>query len=90
MKKFVMILALLTLFLAAGCGGGSETTADEAAKAADAAASTAETQVAVHDCDGGCGMTKVPVDQLTQVDDKFYCTGCAKHAQEEDHSGHNH
>ena len=48
---------------------------------------------AVHDCDGGCGMTNVPEVQLTEVDGKYYCKGCmAKMEAEEhtDHEGHDH
>ncbi len=86
MKKFLMILALGALFLAAGCGGG-----DDTEQAADKAAEAA-TEVAVHDCDGGCGMTKVAVDKLTVVDGKYLCEGCAKKAKGDghDHEGHDH
>jgi hypothetical protein len=92
MKKWMILVALLSLFLVAGCGGGSDETQAEAAKDTEAPAAEApagETQVAAHDCDGGCGMKNVPMDQLTEVDGKYYCAGCAKHAQEHDHD-HNH
>jgi len=43
---------------------------------------------AVHDCAGGCGMTNVPEDQLTLIDGKWYCAGCAKKmAAEHPHGG---
>ena len=85
-KSFVVLAAaVFALGLVVGCGGGGE---DEAATAekADAAA----TVVAVHDCDGACGMKDVPVDKMTVVDGKYYCAGCAKKAEGEDHSGHDH
>jgi formylmethanofuran dehydrogenase subunit E len=56
-----------------------------APKPAEAAAET----VAVHDCEGGCGMTAVPEDKMTQIDGKWYCGGCA-HMLQGDHDGHNH
>ncbi len=88
-KKTILVttlVALLTLVpLLSGCGGGGEQ--EEAAPAEDAAAT-----VAAHDCAGGCGMTNVPEDQLTEVEGKWYCAGCVpKEAEEEeDHSGHDH
>lgn len=104
MKKMLILLALLALFAVAGCGGGSQDTQAEAAKTTEAPADTApvsehptaehptaETQLAAHDCDGGCGMTNVPMAQLTEIDGKYYCAGCAKSLKsDEDHSGHNH
>nr|MEE4266664.1 hypothetical protein [Candidatus Krumholzibacteria bacterium] len=84
MKKILVLMGLLALLLAAGCGGGDETAADKVEAAAE------DAQVATHDCDGGCGMKAVPVDQLTEKDGKFYCAGCLKKVEEEDHSGHNH
>lgn len=85
MKKMTVLLSALALMLAlvafAGCG---DQPADDAAAKADA------TVVATHDCDGGCGMTKMPADKTTEIDGKFYCTGCAKHMQEGNHEGHNH
>ena len=84
MKNWMIIMALMSLFLVAGCGGDSDTAENAAEKA------TEEVQVATHDCDGGCGMKDVPKDQLTEIDGKFYCAGCAKKVQEDDHSGHNH
>lgn len=104
MKKLMLLLALLALFVVVGCGGESKDTQAEAAKTADAPAvetpaaehptaehPTAETQLASHDCDGGCGMTNVPMDQLTEIDGKYYCAGCAKHLKtDDDHSGTSH
>lgn len=89
-KKTILataLVALLTLVpLLAGCGGGGE---EESAAPAEKAAS-AET-VATHDCAGDCGMTNAPEDQMTEIDGKWYCTGCAaKLTEEEDHSGHDH
>ncbi|MBU2502654.1 hypothetical protein KJ682_15080 [bacterium] len=55
--------------------------------------------VAVHDCDGGCGMTAVPEAQMTEVDGKWYCKGClakveaekaAEHPEHPGHDGHDH
>lgn len=55
--------------------------------------------VAVHDCDGGCGMTAVPEAQMTQVDGKWYCKGClakveaektAEHPEHPGDDGHEH
>jgi hypothetical protein len=44
--------------------------------------------VATHDCAGDCGMTNVPESEMTEIDGKWYCAGCARKAQE-DH-GHDH
>lgn len=57
----------------------------------DAAAAPAagEQAAAVHDCAGGCGMTAVPEDQLTEIEGQWYCAGCARKAGE-DHTGHGH
>lgn len=49
-----------------------------AEKMAGAAAQDAGEQVAVHDCDGGCGMKDVPINQLTELNGKYYCQGCLK------------
>ena len=89
LKKSVVGLAavLLVLGLVVGCGGGDGEQAAEAEKAAPAADATV---VAVHDCDGACGMKDVPVDKMTVVDGKYYCAGCAEHAKGGDHSGHDH
>ena len=81
----VLAAAVFALGLVVGCGGGGEDAAATVEKA-DAAA----TEVAVHDCDGGCGMKDVPVDEMTVVDGKYYCAECAKKIQEGDHSGHDH
>lgn len=87
MKKFLILLAISALVLAAGCGGGGDS--EQAAEKAEGAAAEG-TEVAVHDCDGGCGMTKVPVDQLTVVDGKYLCAGCEKSAKSDEHKGHDH
>ncbi len=84
------LVSLLALFLfVAGCGDGGDT-ASEAESAAPAeevapaettvetATETATETVAVHDCAGGCGMTGMHEDQMTEIDGKFYCPGCAK------------
>ncbi len=85
MKKMMILLSavvlLVSLMAFTGCG---EKPADEGAAKADA------TVVATHDCEGGCGMTDMPADKTTEIDGKFYCTGCAKHMQEENHEGHDH
>lgn len=82
MKKLIIILSALVLMLSlvavAGCGDNAAT--EEAA----------ETVVATHDCDGGCGMTDMAADKTTEIDGKFYCAGCAKHMQEGSHEGHSH
>ncbi len=98
-KRNILAAFLVTLMcglpLVGGCGGGGDEEAAvpaESAASAEAAAPT-EATVAVHDCDGACGMTNVPEDQLTEIDGKWYCAGCAPKAQEEadeDHSGHDH
>ena len=55
------------------------------------ATGTAATEhpTAVHDCAGPCGMKAVAEDQLTEIDGKWYCAGCAKNAAQ-DHTGHDH
>jgi PBP1b-binding outer membrane lipoprotein LpoB len=96
-----LALVLLVAVLTGGCGQKeaeeaqapppASTTQEAQAPAATEAAETADSTtagVAVHDCAGGCGMTNVPEDQLTEIDGKWYCAGCAKKLQEEDHSGH--
>lgn len=85
------LVSLLAIFLlVAGCGDGGGDTASEAESAAPAeeaaptaaatetAAETATETVAMHDCAGGCGMKAMPEDQMTEIDGKFYCGGCAK------------
>jgi len=83
MKKMIILLSALVLLVSlvsfTGCGD----------KPADDAKADA-TVVATHDCDGGCGMTNMPADKTTEIEGKFYCTGCAKHMQEGNHEGHNH
>jgi len=92
MKTLLLALLCALALLLAGCGGGgddAESTTEQAVESAADAAADAAAEIAVHDCDGACGMKDVPLDQLTKVDDKFYCAGCAKKAQEE-HKGHDH
>ncbi len=47
-----------------------------AEKMAATAAASGDQQVAVHDCDGGCGMKDVPINKLTEVNGKYYCQSC--------------
>lgn len=92
LKRLLVVLATLMFALVLGCGGGDDTAAD-AEKAADEVI-----VVTVHDCDGDCGMTGVAVEEMTVVDGKYYCAGCAKKAagaeqpghDGHDHSGHDH
>lgn len=75
------LMALLAIgLLLSGCSGGEDTeaTADKADPAVDSAPT--ET-VAAHDCEGGCGMKAVPEANMTQVDGKWLCGGCAKKAE---------
>ena len=85
------LVSLLAIFLfAAGCGDGGGDTASQTESAApaeeaapaetatEAATETATETVAVHDCAGGCGMTGMPEDKMTEIEGKFYCAGCAK------------
>lgn len=86
--KTLTILSVMILLLApmafTGCGQNNDS-ADQAAESAS------QDQVATHDCDGDCGMKDVPMDQLTEIDGKYYCAGCAhKIEAEDDHSGHDH
>ncbi|MCP4549803.1 MAG: hypothetical protein GY835_25390 [bacterium] len=78
MKKITMFLLLailaLGMILLPGCGDKTET-ADE---------TTADTKLAAHDCDGGCGMTDVPMERLSEVDGKYYCAGCKVKMDRED------
>jgi len=92
MKKgnlILMALAVGLLLALVGCSSGDNEAANPPA---EAAAQVAE----AHDCDGGCGMTAVPMDKLTEVNGKFYCAGCAAKAKaeagtdEEGHEGHGH
>ena len=89
--KLLTILAVLVaaLFLMAACGGGDEATteAEDHSPAAETPEAAPAEAVAVHDCDGGCGMKAVPEDKMTEVDGKWYCEGCAKkiHAEKEGH-----
>ncbi len=81
MKKTMILLStlflLLSLVTVTGCGG-------------DEAQESEAIQVVTHDCEGGCGMTDMPADKTTEIDGKFYCVGCAKHLQSDDHEGHSH
>ena len=85
------LISLLAIFLLiVGCGDGGGDTASEAESAApaeeatateavtEAATEAATETVAMHDCAGGCGMTAMPEDQMTEIEGKFYCAGCAK------------
>ena len=87
------VIGLLAMFLfIAGCGDGGEEattqaehpassehpTADAATEAAKVEVEKAADAVAVHTCAGGCGMKDMPADQMTEIDGKFYCAGCAK------------
>jgi ABC-type enterochelin transport system substrate-binding protein len=90
--KLLTTLAILVaaLFLMTACGGGDEATtqAEDTAPATEAAPAEA---VAVHDCDGGCGMKAVPEDKMTEVGGKWFCAGCvdkAKEAVSEEVGGH--
>jgi len=85
---------LLMLPLVTGCGDGEDTAAEAESAAADqpaAAAADHPTEhptteatetVAAHDCAGGCGMKAVPEADMTEVNGKWYCAGCAKKAAE--------
>ena len=88
-RPTILIFALLAvLCMAAGCGG--DNTEEQAAPAESAATETAAetaTTVATHDCDGGCGMKDVSEANMTEIDGKFYCAGCAKKAEAEHDDG---
>lgn len=59
----------------------TETVPETAAETAAETATEAVTEiVAAHDCAGGCGMHAVPEDQMTEIEGKWYCAGCAKKA----------
>ena len=83
-------LALALVLVLAGCGGGDDNTAQSDHPSPAPEASTASetpadaTTVARHDCAGGCGMKNWPEDQMTEIDGKWYCAGCAKHVQTEE------
>lgn len=85
------LVSLLAIFMfIAGCGDGGSDTASQTESAApaekaapaetatEAATETATETVAMHDCAGGCGMKAVPEDKMTEIEGKFYCSGCAK------------
>ena len=86
--SLISLLAIFLLIVGCGDGGGdtasqteSAAPAEEAAPAetaAETATETATETVAMHDCDGGCGMKAMPEDQMTEIKGKFYCAGCAK------------
>jgi len=84
-KLMLMMIVLLGLGLLAGCGGGE---AEQAEQATPAVEEAADVQVATHDCDGGCGMTNVPVDKMTVKDGKYFCAGCAAKLETEDAHEH--
>ncbi|MFO7608020.1 MAG: hypothetical protein R6X35_02305 [Candidatus Krumholzibacteriia bacterium] len=104
-RFLIMMFVLTCLagaLLLAGCGDGEAEQAEQAAPPSGQPAGTAAqpavehsnehpaaTAVATHDCDGGCGMTAVPEDQMTEIHGQWYCGGGAKRAQE-DHAGHDH
>lgn len=103
--KLLTTLAILVaaLFLMAACGGGDEATtqAEDHTPAAEATEAAPAEALAVHDCDGGCGMKAVPEEKMTQIDGKWYCAGCVEKAKkaaeegeagegEEGHEGHDH
>ena len=84
------LISLLAIFLfICSCGDGGGDTASQAESAAttedtapvEAAAEETAEIVAAHDCAGGCGMTAMPEDQMTEIDGKWYCAGCAKNIQ---------
>jgi hypothetical protein len=87
MKKLFTLLAvailLLSLALFVGCSQ-TETAGD----------SEVNTEITKHDCDGGCGMKDMTEDQLTEIDGKYYCAGCAAKVKAEEtvdpHAGHDH
>ncbi len=85
-KRLILGASLITLLsfglLIAGCGSGDDTASQAESSAPVEKADQAET-VAAHDCAGECGMKAVPEDQMTEVDGKWYCAGCAKKAQAE-------
>lgn len=94
-----LIVALVLVFSLAACGGKTDTHAEKAAPppaveqaapaavpAADSTAAPATEVAAVHDCAGGCGMTAVPETQMTAIDGKWYCGGCAKGMQQGAHN----
>ena len=97
MKKgnlVLLVAAVGLMLLLVGCDSGNQ-------EAAETPAVENTTTVAeAHDCDGGCGMTAVPMDHLTEVNGKFYCGGCVEKAKadaegtteetEEEHEGHSH
>jgi hypothetical protein len=99
MLFLTLALAILAVAILAfsGCGkkesaeaqAPQETQAPAANTAVETEAATPTEAVAAHDCAGGCGMTNVPEDQLTEIDGKWYCAGCAKKAADE-HEGHGH
>ncbi len=56
--------------------------------ASEAAKEGGDQQVAVHDCDGGCGMKDVPIKNLTEVNGKFYCQSCLDRISQRKDDGH--
>ena len=92
MRKPIIVLALVLFALPlalAGCGEKEQAAVEAGAAVKDEAAVEIDAveQVVAHDCDGGCGMKDVPLDQLKEIDGKFYCAGCAQNVKpEEDHT----
>ncbi len=92
--SLITFLALVLLIAGCGNGGDDASQAESAAPAeemvpVETTTETATEAVATHDCAGGCGMTAMPEDQMTEIDGKWYCAGCAKKVQDEgEHEGH--
>jgi len=66
---------------AAGTGGTSAGQGGEAAlpqTTGGRAIKDAREVTARHDCDGGCGLTNLPLSQLTEIDGKYYCPVCVE------------
>lgn len=63
----------------------AEQAAPAAVPAADSTAATATDVAAAHDCAGGCGMTAVPEAEMTEIDGKWYCAGCARGLKKDAH-----
>lgn len=84
--KLLTTLAILVaaLFLMTACGGGDDATtqAEDHTPAAETTEAAPAEAVAVHDCDGGCGMKAVPEDKMTEVAGKWFCAGCVDKAKE--------
>jgi len=69
----------------AGTGGTDAGQAGEAAlpqTTGGRAIKDAREVTARHDCDGGCGLTNLPLSQLTEIDGKYYCPVCVEKARQ--------